>query len=111
MEVPEVIVGHEVAEDPKAVVDNFLRSGLKQNEKSLMDLGLYNNSTKLLNSGEVGHYPQTLAAYLFMINLDNKVHQNVINQLSFNQPVLLIAHQNLLVIEEHIAETTQNSGD
>ena len=76
-----------------------------------MDFGLYNNSTKLLNPGEVGHNPQTLAAYFFMINLDNKVHQDVIDELSFNQSVLLIAHQNLLVVEEHIAETAQNSSD
>jgi len=69
-----------------------------------MNFGFYNNSTKLFDPGEISNNSQTFTAYLFIINLNNKIYQRM-NQLHFDHPMLIVTKQQLLIIEENIRKT------
>ena len=75
-----------------------------------MDLGFNNNRAKLFDSSEICNNSQTFTANFFMINLNHEIYKDI-DQLCLGASMFLVAHENFLVIEEQIAETTQDRSD
>lgn len=103
-------IGHEVGQDAQTIVDDFFGSRLQQDEEGFMDLGLYHHSTELFYAGEIGHYSQTLAADLFVIDLDHIVDEGV-DELYLNHLVFWVGHEQFFIVEEDIREAAEYGGD